>query len=219
MNEVGLIDAWSNWLQGSMNLEAQLWGMSTIWWGRVGKLMEFAAGLAIIAEIVGPARLRAFGDSMHKMIRPKRCLEFMLDVLEWVIAYVVQGFTNNEKRQAAAARVIATSEVDKLLTCSWIVVFFGTWIVTTLVAYRAGGFWLGLIGFVGGLLLAMILVTLLLPVVAVFLCGVGVLLAMVDVLVIEPIAWLLERERVDTLIKCGSVVLLIIGFHFDLLAS
>lgn len=40
-----------------------------------------------------------------------------------------------------------------------------------------------------------------------------------DILMIEPLAWLLERQSLDKLIKAGSILLLLIGFHFDLLAS
>jgi hypothetical protein len=41
----------------------------------------------------------------------------------------------------------------------------------------------------------------------------------IDGLFIEPTAWLLERRSLDKLIKIGALTLLIIGFHFDLLAS
>ncbi len=40
-----------------------------------------------------------------------------------------------------------------------------------------------------------------------------------DTLVIRPAAWILERRRINTLIKIGAVFLLLVGFHFDLLAS
>ena len=37
--------------------------------------------------------------------------------------------------------------------------------------------------------------------------------------VVEPLAWTLERPYVDKVIKLVSVLMLLIGFHFDLLAS
>ena len=40
-----------------------------------------------------------------------------------------------------------------------------------------------------------------------------------DTLAIRPAAWILERGRINTLIKIGAVFLLLVGFHFDLLAS
>ena len=44
-------------------------------------------------------------------------------------------------------------------------------------------------------------------------------LAAGDTLVIRPAAWVLERRQINTLIKIGAVFLLLVGFHFDLLAS
>jgi hypothetical protein len=38
-------------------------------------------------------------------------------------------------------------------------------------------------------------------------------------LIIRRIAWLLERPKVENLIKIISLIFLLVGFHFDLLAS
>ena len=38
-------------------------------------------------------------------------------------------------------------------------------------------------------------------------------------LIIHPIAWMLEHPKIDKLVKTFSVILLTVGFHFDLLAS
>ena len=46
-----------------------------------------------------------------------------------------------------------------------------------------------------------------------------ILLLLLDMIVVEPFAWLLERPLLDKLIKSLSLVFLIVGFHFDLLAS
>jgi hypothetical protein len=49
-----------------------------------------------------------------------------------------------------------------------------------------------------------------------FLALIGLLL---DVLLIEPVAWLLERDKLDRWIKLFAFILLITGFHFDFLAT
>ena len=41
----------------------------------------------------------------------------------------------------------------------------------------------------------------------------------IDSVLIEPLAWVLEREGVEKALKIISVLLLVLGFHFDLLAS
>lgn len=40
-----------------------------------------------------------------------------------------------------------------------------------------------------------------------------------DLLIIEPIAWLIDRPALDKLGKVLGVTLVIVGFHFDLLGS
>jgi hypothetical protein len=45
------------------------------------------------------------------------------------------------------------------------------------------------------------------------------LASLLDWIVIEPVARLLESESIATLIRIGSAVLLVVGFHFSLLAS
>jgi hypothetical protein len=41
----------------------------------------------------------------------------------------------------------------------------------------------------------------------------------VDTLFIEPISWAMVRPSLDRWVKVLSVTLIIVGFHFDLLAS
>lgn len=49
------------WFSGKQTSGATLWGLSMVWWGRVGKLLQFMAGCAVILDLVGPDRLRAIG--------------------------------------------------------------------------------------------------------------------------------------------------------------
>jgi hypothetical protein len=43
--------------------------------------------------------------------------------------------------------------------------------------------------------------------------------ATLNTLLFKPLAWILERENPGIPIKIISVILLLLGFHFDLLAS
>ena len=63
MQEVGYFEAWSAWANGSTE-QLTLWGHTMLFWGRAGKIVQFAAALAIVAEILGPERIRAYGASM-----------------------------------------------------------------------------------------------------------------------------------------------------------
>lgn len=221
MDEVGLIEAWRRWAQGDLDVKAvQLWGMSILWWGRIGKLTALAAALTIIAEIVGPKRLRAFGDSMHRMIEPNRCLGFVVDVLKWTKAWFVYGWSQDEGRKLDAEIEMDDSPVNMVCTVPIWLVLIGAWIGAIIAVSREYGFGLALtLGVVVGFVFASFVTLLTIPVMAVSLSGVGLLLAAIDAVLIERIARLLEHKHLDKLIKLGSAVLLILGFHFDLLAS
>ena len=43
--------------------------------------------------------------------------------------------------------------------------------------------------------------------------------AVLQAVVLRPLAWALERESIDRWIKLLAVALLVLGFHFDLLAT
>ncbi|MFI9812672.1 hypothetical protein [Saccharothrix variisporea] len=63
MSSVGYFEAWRLWFDGSSTLrDAELWGLPVLWWGRIGKLAAFLAGLTLIMDIVGPERLRQFSE-------------------------------------------------------------------------------------------------------------------------------------------------------------
>jgi hypothetical protein len=49
------------WWHGRSTLGLQLWGVPVLWWGRIGKLAQFAAGLVVLFDLIGAERLRAFG--------------------------------------------------------------------------------------------------------------------------------------------------------------
>ncbi|WNV90302.1 hypothetical protein [Umezawaea sp. Da 62-37] len=56
-----LWDLWHHWLSGKKVDEGHLWGLSILAWGRIGKGLQFLAGLTVILDLIGPERLRLFG--------------------------------------------------------------------------------------------------------------------------------------------------------------
>jgi hypothetical protein len=58
--------AWELWYQARLPDDAVLWGLTILWWGRVGKLAQFFGAALIVAEIIGPERLRQYGESLHQ---------------------------------------------------------------------------------------------------------------------------------------------------------
>ena len=96
-NSVGqLWDLWSRWLSGQSVSNASLWGTSVLWWGRWGKILIFAAGLTVVLDLIGPERLKAFGEHMKvlhwrtagkQFEKPTNVLAFVV-VAVFLIAYI-----------------------------------------------------------------------------------------------------------------------------------
>ncbi|CAM2987253.1 hypothetical protein SAXI111661_12105 [Saccharomonospora xinjiangensis] len=67
------------WRRGEAAGQETLWGLPMLWWGRIGKFLQFAAGLAALLDIYGPERLARLANrtarrarSARKMIRLAR---------------------------------------------------------------------------------------------------------------------------------------------------
>lgn len=56
-----LVRAMRVWAQGRSASAEPLWGHTVLWWARAGKIMEFAAGLVVVLDLIGPERLRRSG--------------------------------------------------------------------------------------------------------------------------------------------------------------
>jgi hypothetical protein len=54
--------AYCLWWRGTKLPEGlSLWGMSIVWWGRLGQCLQFVGSAVIIIDIVGPERVRDWG--------------------------------------------------------------------------------------------------------------------------------------------------------------
>lgn len=52
------------WLDGRSASGEPLWCKTVLWWARAGKILQFAAGLVVILDLIGPDRLRRGGQRM-----------------------------------------------------------------------------------------------------------------------------------------------------------
>lgn len=64
---VGLFyfSVWDAWWQGRPITDLRVGGLPIRWWGRIGKYLQFLAGLTIVLDLVGAARLRDAGDRVQ----------------------------------------------------------------------------------------------------------------------------------------------------------
>jgi hypothetical protein len=192
-----------------------LWSVPILWWGRAGDILQFFGGITVLAEIIGPQRIRSFGQSLHGRISQGTIALFWTRGWAWYKAMVRYTFmtkrgTPDEERALEETGQYGADNLNILLT------LLGTVIVgINLWDNLAIGWWLAVEAatFFFGIITVFPIFTMLIIVVA---AGVGFLL---DILLIEPLAWILERPSLDRLVKLFALLLLIIGFHFDLLAS
>ncbi|MFG1626253.1 hypothetical protein [Kribbella sp. NPDC049227] len=63
---------WASWWQGPLAADGQLLGLSILAWGRFGKVFQFAAGLVIILDLIGPDALRAYGTRGRRRLTTAR---------------------------------------------------------------------------------------------------------------------------------------------------
>ncbi|WP_328612677.1 hypothetical protein OHS18_25705 [Amycolatopsis sp. NBC_00355] len=65
MQTVSFWQAWGLWFDGQSVAGFRLWGLPVLWWGRFGKLGQFTGGLAAIIDIVGVARITGWGERLR----------------------------------------------------------------------------------------------------------------------------------------------------------
>src|SRR5438067_2493779 len=83
MNNISLWQAWALWLSGDSPHEMYLWGMKILWWGRIGKVVAFVASLTILADIIGPERLRVFGNRLHTKFTLSTAKTMVVATFKW----------------------------------------------------------------------------------------------------------------------------------------
>ncbi|GLY16365.1 hypothetical protein Kisp01_33800 [Kineosporia sp. NBRC 101677] len=57
----GYLEVVGDWLTRDVSADTFLWPLVLGWWGRVGKVLQFVAGLTVLLDLVGPEKLRAVG--------------------------------------------------------------------------------------------------------------------------------------------------------------
>jgi hypothetical protein len=57
---------WQLWWNHQLNPDCQLGLLSITWWGRIGKLLGAAGFMAVIIEIIGPDKLKVWGERLYE---------------------------------------------------------------------------------------------------------------------------------------------------------
>lgn len=196
-----LFDAWRLWWEGHSVLDLELWGLEITWWGRIGKVLQFVGALTVVLDIIGPERLLAFGDSLRTASPFRgvvgRARERWQPLWEWARAARAGtpsvDLTSSETRRG----IVQLAVRGGLLVLGLVIgLVFASW-----------GWLLVLAVLVGGLAFIALAAVVSLVGQAVF------------TVVIKPFATVIARPNIDAWAKSAGIVLLMAGFHFDLLAS
>lgn len=213
MNEIGIFAAWKLWLSGHLPSDTMIWGVSVFWWGRLGKIMQFIGAITIIADIIGPEKIRSFGASLHTAITRANLIRFLEDCFEWYIVIFRYTLMKDYPDEAPARKNLRHTRLDMInyAICLLITVL----IISVAKLYSTG--WIVLIE--AAIIFSCLLVSIS-PLITVFtlvlLIGFELFLNSV---VIEPLALALEHPSFERFTKVMSLLLLLAGFHFELLAS
>jgi len=211
---LGLVAAWNSWAHGGSVADSVLWGMRILWWGRIGKIAEVVSALTVIAEIVGPERLRATGHSLRGKFEFRRTGRHLVNSARWTV--LMWKYFFSETGSEAEHKALAEAETLGAYRLNFVV----TLVAAILIGIFEGvqldwlhGLMLGvMVLVVGFFVLCPVLTTLV--IIAFFTFG-----TLLDVLVFEPVAKVFDRPDVGTVIKLAGLIVLVLGFHFDLLAS
>ena len=211
MIEVSYTEIWSLWLEGQMVADFHLWGMRILWWGRIGKVIGLVSALAIVAEIIGPERLRNVGESIRIRYSFSNTWSLARDAIK-APGHLLNLLDKNN-----------TNNLKSVLTLPFVPFVYYSWILLCLLlTYFSWHYYF--YGFLGSIIFGIgvgsffgLMISILIYPLIIF--SVAIPLVIFNVLLLRPFAWVMEHKSMGKIIKVVSVVLLLVGFHFDLLAS
>ncbi|WP_326957366.1 hypothetical protein [Amycolatopsis sp. NBC_01286] len=242
MQTVSFWQAWGLWFDGRSVAGFRLWGLPVLWWGRFGKLGQFTGGLAAIIDIVGVARITGWGERLRarpvegqrqtlaETWRRSRVI-FRAAYRDLLADYIrpkqmkerrIEGRTGEPKREPLDAE---TRRVKRILVTVVLVWAALMWALTIWArsAWDGGSVEQDLPWWVA---ILVVVLTFPLSLMAVF-TGISLglnLLArawplVVYGLFVRPPLVLLRGPQPDRSLRVIGVLLVVVGFAFDLLAS
>lgn len=221
------LDVYRVWLSGYPTLDCKLWGLPMLWWGRIGKLVALLSAFAIIVEFAGPTRMRAWGQSLHRAVDVRALVGRLVPVYLWLFWTQVNWWAKILLFWLPRARPLRERFRDDSLRHLRGAGALGRWFRYSIIAMFV--IFIGLIAILTLLSIndPLFLLLLVILVFLMFLLGWSVVLFMplafviafsaVNVLILEPFAWMMEKG--ETRIKISSFGLFLVAAHFDLLAS
>ncbi|HEY9699447.1 MAG TPA: hypothetical protein V6D10_19470 [Trichocoleus sp.] len=214
MNEINIVQAWTLWLSGHLSSHATIWGVSIFWWGRLGKMMQFVGAITIIADIIGPEKIRRFGTSLQSAITPTSLIQFLKDCFDWYTIIFQRTLMKDYSSEPVVAK--EKNHHLQLNILNYVICSLLTLLIIALIKLQQVGWTLFLEAAIifGCLLVSVSPLITVLTILTFTLTGIFINTAFV-----KPLAWVLEHPSLDRSTKIVSFLFLLFGFHFELLAS
>ncbi|WP_189169090.1 hypothetical protein [Pilimelia anulata] len=224
MRQLDLIEALQMWISGQSIADHRLGWWTVRTWGRVGKVLQFLGALTVVAELAGPERVRRLGARVRDSVPLAGLVALAAAVPLWVAAiarYPRYAEGIDRLTDTVFARVYPGVVCPLLMLVVVFLMVFGESIGSTRVGHWiASGLALILLLWAVPFLLVSLLgaagMLVVVPVFGIALCTTAVRYGLQG-LVIVPTAWLLERE--GKRVQWAGVLLLVLGFLLDMLAS
>jgi len=217
---VTYVQAWEYWASGSPDNECLvLWGLSLLWWGRIGQLVAFTGSLLLVADLVDlPGIAESFRDVHSAFKRAATAVHtavwhegvtvafivlgtfllpiFLLPVqVILVVVYGFGGFWEIWTRPAQRFQFLA-QECTTWWRC----------LIGAAFDERLGPFWISVV------FVSFILVTIGFTLLFVFIVG-----FVIPELILKPL--ILVLRILPRWAKALNLLLIVVAFHFSLLAS
>lgn len=214
---ISWLEAWRLWFSGKPLTGTHLWGLNIIWWGRIGKILEFVAAYSIITEIVGERRLREYGKSLRNLIPKKTISNTLRSAWDWTWANLRYSLFrgSSEARKRASEEMDQNPRITRIdffaaVALALLTIFF-------LVQTGKGEIWSYV---VGALVLFWLYDIIVIPLLmCAFLWLINIVGNSVDIVFFRSMANVLEYTKLENAVRLGSLVVLAVGFQFDLLAT
>jgi len=196
--------AWYYWWSKRLAEDYLLWGNPIRWWARASIYTQFISVFAIIVQIIGPERIRNYGNSLKERHQNVKILEHIKWILNWPIEFYHKLKTKKEnpslsieqnKYTAFSLRVYAilitfTAMIAVIPDPSDVVMYP---IILLILAFSAI------------LLLLTIIVT-------------GLRYS-IYLIFLAPFASILEGKKLSKLIRILTLLALLFSMHFSLLSN
>lgn len=201
---------WKQWLEGGDLRTTMVLGLPIYWWARIGKLAQLLGALTILAEIIGPARLRSFSASLRTLRAARWALGALRNSASWLVAFFLYHFGKTERRDERLREMERTNAPATVLYL----------VIAVIAAIRFWGSDTNIMyNFFQGVLAGSCIALLATPVIVAFVAIVLASCALAVGVVARPVAWILERPALEELAKVASLLLVLAGVFLELLAS